>query len=286
MVVQSKDLKAGKKREKRKGRFGRIFFAVFLWSVLLITYLPVLMLVVFSFSETRGMSFENFEFGFDLWRRLFAHPRYMEALRNTVLVALAAAGLATIIGTMGCVGILQMKPRSRDAVMSVNHIPKINAAIVTSFALMLAFVGTLGFLGWGPMRLVLAHMVLCVPVVVLAVLPRLQQIDKNMFEAATDLGARPIYAFVTVLIPQLMPAMVTGFLLGFTLSLDDFIVTQYNNSGIPTISTITFQAAQFGIPPQFRALSTLMFAIVIVLLVIYNILMYRKRKKTKQGGVR
>ena len=257
----------------------RILLGVFLWTVLSIMYLPLLLLVVFSFSETATISFSNFQFGFGLWRDMFASQAMMGALFNTIFIASVSAFIATIIGTMACVGILNMRKKAKAAVMNLNNVSFINADIVTSFSLVILFV-TLGMANIGYFRLIMAHILICIPIVVLTVLPRLRLLDKDMLDAAVDLGAKPMRAFWSVIVPQLIPAMIGGFLLGFTLSLDDFIITQYNKGTVETISTLVYNATKRGVPATFRALSALIFGIVIFVLIIYNIV---ARKKVKGG---
>lgn len=262
----------------KKKLLTRLGFGLFLWLVLLVMYLPIFILVVFSFSETRTIDFGNFEFGFGLYRELFQDQDIREAVINTVIIATISAFVATIIGTMACVGILRMKRRAKNAVMTLNQAPLVNADIVTSFSLVLFFV-LLGFYDMGYFKLILAHTLICLPIVILIVLPRMRALDANLFEAAQDLGAKPMHALFSVVIPQLLPAMITAFLLGFTFSLDDFIITQFNNDGVETISTLVFGATRRGVPPVFRALSTLMFASVIIVLIIVNIRLSKQRKK-------
>jgi spermidine/putrescine transport system permease protein len=175
-------------------------------------------------------------------------------------------------------GIMAMKKRTRNTVMSLNQIPIINADIVTAFAVMLFFV-TIGITNAGWFKLILAHTLISVPFVVLAVLPRFRQLDPNLFEAGQDLGASPIKSLFFVVIPQLVPAMVAAFFLAFTLSLDDFIVTLYNSDGIKTISTMVYGATKKEVPAEFRALSAAFFFIVLSVLLIYN---WRTGKKLKE----
>jgi len=265
----------------KKSLTKRILLGIFLWTVLAIMYLPLLLLVVFSFSETATVSFGNFKFGFGLWRDMFGSEAIMTALFNTLFIATVSAFFATIIGTMACVGILNMRKKAKAAVMNLNGVSFINADIVTSFSLVILFV-TLGMANVGYFRLIMAHILICLPIIVLTVLPRLRQLDKDMLDAAVDLGAKPMRAFWSVIVPQLIPAMIGGFLLGFTLSLDDFIITQYNSGSINTISTLVYTATKRGVPPTFRALSTLIFGVVILVLVIYNVAVRKKLKGGKQ----
>ena len=239
---------------------------IFVLIVLAIIYLPVLLLVFLSFSN-----------GLQYYTQLFTNTHYMQAIGNTLLIAVVAALVATLIATMAATGILYMGKRARAITMAVNQLPVINADIVTSFALVLLFVG-LGLGNFGLFKLILAHVLIALPFCLLTVLPKLRQLDANLIDAALDLGATPFKAFATVLVPQLLPAMVEAFLLGFTLSLDDFVITQYNNSGVPTISTVVYGAiSRREIPNAFKALTALILLVILIVLVVMNLNAGRKR---------
>ena len=240
-------------------------------------YLPMIVIVIFSFSETTGMSFSNFNFGFGLYSQLFSNRAVMTAIANTLIIGIVSAFLATLLGTIACVGIMAMKRRSKNMTMMLNLTPIINADIVISFSLVLFFV-TIGIFNAGIFKLILAHTLICLPIVVLIILPRMRSLDPNLFEAAQDLGAKPGQALTSVIIPQLLPTMISAFLLGFTLSINDFIITIYNNDGVSTISTLVYGATRTGNPPEMRALTSLIFAMVLVILVVIN---FRLGKKVK-----
>jgi len=260
-----------------KGLWKKILARVLIWSVLFLMYLPIFLLVVFSFSENITISFHDYRFGFGLYRKMFENPDIGRAVFNTLVIAVVSGLLATLLGTMACLGLMAMKRRARGTVMSVNSIPIVNADIVTAFAVMLLFV-TLGFGNNGWVKLILAHTLIGMPFAILVVLPRFRQLDSNLFEAGQDLGASPLRSFFTVVVPQLIPAMVTAFFIAFTISLDDFIVTLYNNDGVQTISTMVYSATKKDVPAEFRALSTTLFLAVLAVLLIYN---WRSSKKNK-----
>jgi len=253
----------------------KILTRVFIWAVLFVIYAPILLITLFSFNSNKVATFENFQFSTDLWTRLFENEEIMNAVFNTIAIAIVSALIATIIASMGCFGILALKKKSRSALMSVNQLPVINADIVTSFALMIFFVA-IGLSNVGLLTLILAHILICLPFCVLTILPRFRQLDPNIFEAGQDLGATPTQSFIRCVLPQIIPACVSAFLLGFTLSLDDFVITQYNSNGIDTISTLVYKSARRGVPPEFRALSALIFFVVLSVLILYNL---RKQKK-------
>lgn len=242
-------------------------FALFVMAVI---YLPILLLVFLSFSD-----------GLEYYVQLFTTAEYMRAVGNTLLIAVVASLIATIIAAMAATGILYMGKRTRAITMAVNQLPVINADIVTSFGLVLLFV-TVGMTNFGLLKLLLAHVLIALPFCLLTILPKMRQLDVNLIDAALDLGASPFKAFTSVIIPQLVPAMIQAFLLGFTLSLDDFVITQYNNSGVATISTVVYGAiSRRDIPDAFKALTTIIFIVILLVLVVMNLNAARLRKGMK-----
>ena len=242
----------------------------FVFFVMAIVYLPILLLVFLSFSH-----------GLEYYVDLFTTAEYMSAVGNTLLIAVVSSVIATIIAAMAATGITYMTKRNRAITMAVNQLPVINADIVTSFGLVLLFVA-LGLTNFGLLKLILAHVLIALPFCLLTILPKMRQLDANLIDAALDLGASPFKAFTSVIIPQLIPAMIQAFLLGFTLSLDDFVITQYNNSGVATISTVVYGAiARRDIPDAFKALTTIIFIVILLVLVIMNLNNARIRKGIK-----
>ena len=193
----------------------------------------------------------------------------MNALYTTLIIALLSALIATLIGTAASLGIQAMKPKMRTFMMGVTNIPMLNADIVTGISLMLLFVAfrfTLGF-----STVLLAHITFNIPYVILSVMPKLKQTDRSTYEAALDLGASPAYAFFEVVFPDIMPGVLSGFLLAFTMSLDDFIITHFTKgAGINTLSTLIYSEVRRGIRPSMYALSTVIFVVVLVVLLIAN----------------
>ncbi len=238
--------------------------------VVAILYLPILFLIYASFGE-----------GWAFYQQLFTTTEYMQAVGNTLLIAVIASLIATIIAAMAATGILYLGKRTRAITMAVNQLPVINADIVTSFGLVLLFV-SVGMANLGLLKLLLAHVLIALPFCLLTILPKMRQLDANLIDAALDLGASPFKAFTSVIVPQLVPAMVQAFLLGFTLSLDDFVITQYNNSGVPTISTVVYGAmSRRDIPNAFKALTTIIFVVILIVLVVMNLNAARVRKGIK-----
>lgn len=233
--------------------------------LMLFLYAPILTLIVLSFNQSKTRQKWG-GFTFDWYARLFENEQIMKALSNTLILAVAAAAIATVIGTLASLGITHMKKRSRTFYMNVTNIPMLNADIVTGTSLMLIFIVvrmTLGFTS-----VLIAHITFCIPYVILSVMPRLRQFNPHTYEAALDLGATPIYAFFRVVIPDIIPGIISGFLLSFTMSLDDFIITHFTKGpGIDTLSTKIYAELKKGIKPEMYALSTLMFVTVFILLV-------------------
>lgn len=245
----------------------------YLFLVFLFLYVPILVLMVFSFNEgrTRG----NWE-GFSLvwYQSLFQDAEVLAAVRNTFVVAIITTMVSTVIGTLGAIGIYQYRPKNRKRILAVNQIPVINPDIVLAVGLMVLFRSlTLDF---GIFTLILAHIAFTVPYVVLSVLPKLKQMPKALPEAAMDLGATPMQTLWRVIIPQIKPGIITGALFSFTLSIDDFVVSFFTTgNGIETVSTMVFAMARRGINPVINALSTMMFVIMLTLLLATNL----KKKK-------
>lgn len=254
--------------------------AIYLALILLFLYLPIMALVVFSFNEGKSMSLWT---GFSLkwYKEMLGNTMIMEAIWNTFTIALAAAAIATVIGTAACIGIISMRKRTETVVMGLNNIPLLNADIVTGIALMMTFLVFGISLSWG--TVLLSHITFCIPYVVLSVMPKFKQISGNIYEAALDLGATPLYAFYKVVLPDIRPGIVSGFLLSFTMSVDDFVITHFTRgAGINTISTLIYSQVKVGIRPTLFALSTVIFVTVLVVLVTSNVASAKRDGKYKK----
>ena len=242
----------------------RIYFGL----ILFLMYAPIVTLVVLSFNASKSRTKWG---GFTLswYVSLFQDEAIMSALYNTLVIALVSALLATLLGTAASIGISAMKPRTKTICMGITNIPILNSEIVTGISLMLLFIAcrvTLGFT-----TILLSHITFCIPYVILSVMPKLKQTDKSTFEAAQDLGASPVYAFFKVVFPDILPGVVSGFLMAFTMSLDDFIITHFTKGpGVDTLSTKIYAEVRKGIRPEMYALSTLLFVTVLVLLILIN----------------
>lgn len=251
----------------------RIFAQVYLWILLVLLYAPVLIIVIFSFTEAKVLG--NWTgFSLNLYESLMnsgTHHSLMNALVNTVAIALIAAVVSTLLGSIAAVGIFNLRARGRKTMSFVNTIPILNGDIITGVSLFLLFV-SLG-VPQGFTTVVLAHITFCTPYVVLSVLPRLKQMNPNLYEAALDLGATPMQALWKVIVPEIRPGMVSGFLLALTISIDDFAVTVFTigNQGLETLSTYIYaDARKGGLTPELRPLSAIIFVVILVLLIIVN----------------
>lgn len=255
------------------GKFLKRFYLVIMFIFL---YAPILVLMVLSFNSSKYMSKWT---GFSLkwYQQMFSSNLIMSALRTTLIIAFVSALIATVIGTIACIGINNMKKVPRTLILGVNNIPLMNADIVTGISLMLCFIAFGVSLGFG--TVLVAHITFNIPYVVLSVMPKMKQTEKSTYEAALDLGASPLYAFCKVILPDILPGILSGFLLAFTMSLDDFIITHFTKgAGINTLSTLIYSEVRKGIKPSLYALSTIMFLAVLILLIIANL---PKRKTTK-----
>jgi spermidine/putrescine transport system permease protein len=247
----------------------KIFGNIYVLIIMLFLYLPILTLIALSFNDAKSMSVWT---GFSLhwYQELFQSRLMMGAIVNTFSIAILAALIATVIGTMAVLGMAAMKQRTENVLMGFNNIPMLNADIVTGIALMLFFL----MIHWprGYMTILFAHTVFCIPYVILSVKPRLNKNTDKLFEAALDLGASERYAFRRIVLPELRPGIMSGFLLSFTMSVDDFIITYFTRgAGINTISTLIYSEVKIGIRPSLFALSTIIFVVALVVLLIVNI---------------
>ncbi len=255
----------------------RIVENFYLVLILIFLYAPIVTMMVLSFNSSKSRTQWG---GFTLrwYTQMFDSATIMDALVNTLVIAFVSALIATIIGTAASIAINSMKPLPRTIIMGITNIPMLNADIVTGISLMLAFIAfgiSLGF-----QTILIAHITFNIPYVILSVMPKLKQTNKSTYEAAMDLGASPIYAFFKVVFPDILPGVLSGFLLAFTMSLDDFIITHFTKgAGINTLSTLIYSEVRRGIKPSMYALSTIIFLAVLVLLLITNFAPGRKKEE-------
>ena len=263
---------------------------IYLAFIFILLYAPIVTLIVLSFNNTKTRSKWG---GFTLkwYSALFQNEEILNALYTTLIIAALSALFATLIGTMAAIGLQSMRKKYRVPLLGIANIPMLNADIVTGISLMLLFISfrisfgaldlkfTLGFT-----TILLAHITFNIPYVILSVLPRLKRTSKYTYEAALDLGATPIQAFFKVVFPDILPGIFSGFLLAFTMSVDDFIITHFTKGpGINTLSTKIYTEVRKGIKPEMYALSTLLFVSVLVLLILINVLPDARKRKRKSS---
>ncbi len=264
-------------------KFLQIFYVAL---ILLFIYAPIFTLVLYSFVDTPIVSIQEalrIGFSFELYKKLFSDPALMKIVWDTLILAGVVAVLATLLGTAGAIGIYYSKGKFGKMVSATSRIPVINAEIVTAVALVLLF--SLIFTeSRSYFAMIVGHLVITTPFVVLSVIPKLQQMDSNLYEAALDLGASPFKALVKVVVPEILPGVLSGFMLAITLSLDDYIISAYTRpAGFDTISTYVYGAmaksnANSSLP-ALRALSAIIFVVIILVVVAKNI--YSRRKESR-----
>lgn len=241
---------------------------IYIILIFIFLYAPIATLMVFSFNKSRTRAKWG-GFTFQWYLSLLGNREIMNALWNTLFIALVSSLSAVVIGTVACIAINNMTKRKRTVIMGITNIPMLNADIVTGISLMLLFIALNYRMGFS--SVLLAHITFNLPYVVLSVLPKLKQINKSVYEAALDLGASRGYAFFKVIFPDILPGILTGFLLSFTMSLDDFVITHFTKGmGVDTLSTKIYAEVRKGIKPEIYALSTIMFVVVFVMLVMIN----------------
>lgn len=260
-------------------------FMIFVFGVL---YIPMIVLVLFSFNASKSTG--NFT-GFSLrwYKELFSSPTTFIALRNTLILAVCSAALATLIGTLAAVGVHKMKNKYvKGAVNSVTNIPMMNPEIVTGISMMLLFVFVGGLLGFEEKlsfwTMLIAHTTFNLPYVMLSVAPKLRQMDVHLPEAAMDLGCTQMQAFLKVELPQILPGVITGMMMAFTLSLDDFVISLFTSgSDFQTLPLLIYSMTKKEVTPDMYALSTLMIAVIFLLMLVTNL---RKSKDEKSVKVK
>ncbi len=242
----------------------RIYIAL----IIIFLYAPIGTLIVLSFNKSKSRAKWG-GFTFKWYAELFQNDAIMQALWNTLAIALLSSLIATIIGTVACIALQNMKKRSRAIALGITNIPMLNAEIVTGISLMLLFIVLK--MQFGFFTILLAHITFNIPYVILSVMPRMKQLNPSTYEAALDLGASPLQAFFKVTFPDLLPGIMSGFLMAFTMSLDDFIITHFTKGpGIDTLSTKIYTEVKKGIKPEMYALSTIIFVTVLILLLLVN----------------
>lgn len=255
----------------------------YLGLIMLFFYVPILYVIVFSFNESKSLT-RFTGFSLEWYEKMFSSRPIMEAVYYTVVIALIATVVSTIIGTITAIGLSKSRRVLREVVLQINDIPMLNPEIVTAIGFMLLFTSL--NIQKGFWTLLIAHIVFCIPYVILSVMPKLRQLDDNLAEAALDLGATPIQALTRVIIPQIMPGIVSGALIAFTMSFDDFIISFFTTGpGVNNIAIYVYSSIK-RINPSINALSTIIVLVVTLVLVLVNVIPVirdRKKGKNEQG---
>lgn len=263
-------------------KLGKIYIGL----VLMFLYVPIFVLIVFSFNETKSRSVFS-GFTFDWYEKLFRNEIIISSLINTIIIAVLASIISTILGTLAAIGINSMKKFPKAVVLNVTNMPIINPEIVTGVSLMLLFVffAARMNLEFGFVTLLIAHITFDVPYVILNVMPKFKQMNPHLYEAAQDLGCGPFKAFVKVVLPEIMPGVVSGFLMAFTYSLDDFIISYFTSGSTSQTLPITiYSMTRRKVSPEINALSTLIFLVVVVVLVIKHVIETNQAKRNEAYG--
>jgi len=257
----------------KKMTFSRIYTGL----IFLFLYIPIGVLIVNSFNASKSRTVWT-GFTLDWYSKLFHNETIMTSLLNTLIVALIASVAATILGTAAAIGIYNMNHVARRFIMNITMIPNLNPEIVTGVSLMLLFV----FLKmeFGFTTLILSHITFCVPYVILNVMPKLRQMNRSLCEAAMDLGCNQMQVFQKVIVPEIMPGILSGFLMSLTYSIDDFVISYFTyGASSQTLSITIFSMTRRKVSPEVNALSAIIFVVVLAILLIMNIIDIKKHEK-------
>lgn len=258
----------------------KAFEKIYTYAIFLFLYAPIIILIIFSFNNAKSRGVWG-GFTFKWYIELFKDREILKALYNTMLIATISTFFSTIIGTLAAIGISDIRGFKKKIILNLNYLPVLNPDIVTAVALMALF--RFLRLEFGLVTMLLSHIVFSIPYVILSVLPKLKQMNVHLPEAAMDLGATPLYALRKVIIPEIKPGIVTGALMAFTLSVDDFVISFFNTGhGVSNLSITIFSMSRRGINPTINALSTLMFVGLFILLLVIN---KRTEKNELERGV-
>lgn len=258
----------------------KITSRIYIALVFIFLYAPIFVLIVNSFNKSKSRTVWT-GFTFDWYVKLFNNDVILKSLFNTLLVAIIASVVSTILGTAAAIGIYNMKKITKSLVINITYIPIMNSEMVTGVSLMLLFVAMNIDLGY--MTLIFAHITFCVPYVILNVLPKLRQMNRNLYDAALDLGCNPWQAFRRVVIPEIMPGIVTGFLMSITYSIDDFVISYFTHGSTSQTLPITiYSMTRRKVSPEVNALSAIIFVVVLLVLLIMNFSDIRRSNHPKK----
>lgn len=254
----------------------------YIWLIFFFLYAPIAVLVIFSFNDSRSRSSWD---GFTLhwYADMLANQQLMTALYNTIVIALVSALVATLLGTVAAIGIQRMKGVKHSLTMNLTYLPILNPDIVTGISMMMFFVAV--SIPRGMISMLLAHITFCLPFVIIVVLPKLNQMDPLLFDAALDLGATPAKAYRSIILPQIMPGILVGFLLAFTMSVDDFVISFFvTGNGVSNLSIAIYSMAKRGISPSINAVMTvILVTVLIAMAAIYWYVVVHNKKIEKKG---
>ena len=278
---------------------GRLLANAYLVLVFGFLYVPIAVLIAFSFNESKSRTvFTGFTFKW--YQNLFHNDMVLKSLGVSLGVAFAAACIATVVGTLAAIGISSMNKRARGAVMAVSYVPVVNPEIITGVSLMLLFVVVKDGIAWanqnlgwtlpenifGLPTLLIAHISFCLPYVIFNVSPKLRQLDVRVYEAALDLGCNPKQAFFKVILPEISPAILSAFLICLTYSIDDFMISYFNCGTVETLPIAIYSMTRKKVSPEIYALSTIMFVVILCIILISNAMesrSYRRDQKALRG---
>ncbi|MCI6272236.1 MAG: ABC transporter permease [Erysipelotrichaceae bacterium] len=258
----------------------QLFSKFYLTIILLFFYLPIIYVVLFSFNDSKSLS--NFTgFSLEWYHKMFNDRTIMEAIYYTVIIAVLATIISTVVGTITAIGLSKSNKLLKESINQINNLPMLNPDIVTAIGFMLFFTSLR--IKTGFLTMLLAHIAFCIPYVILSIMPRLRQIDNNLAEAALDLGCTPMQALFKVIIPQIKPGIISGALVAFTMSFDDFVISLFTTGpGINNISIYVYANVK-RINPTINALSTILVAVITVVLIIINVVPIIKERKRKEN---
>lgn len=264
----------------------KLFSKLYLFIIFLFLYLPIIVLIVYSFNESKkGSTFTGFSLKW--YKELLHNELIISSLVTTLQVAFVSTVISTVLGTMAALGIHKMKKVSRTIVMNINYIPIMNPEIVTGISMMLLFIFFRNFIDFefGFVTLVIAHITFSTPYVILSVMPKLRQMNPHLYEAAQDLGCSPMKAFWKAVLPEIMPGVISGFLMALTYSIDDFVISYFTaGASSQTLPITIYSMVRRKINPQINALSTILFVSVLLILVIKNLIEESRIRKIERQG--
>lgn len=265
-----------------RSRYGQALKTVYLALLFSFLYVPIAVLIVFSFNESKSRTVFT-GFTLDWYRNLFHNEMILSALGTSLVIAVVSSVLVTLLDTLAAIGIHSMKKRTRSMVTTISHIPNVNPEIITGVSMMLLFVGFKNIFGaniFGVPTLIIAHITFNLPIVIFSVLPKLRQMDIRLYEAALDLGCNPRQAFFKAVLPEIMPGIISGLLMSFTYSMDDFVISYFNSGTIQTLPIAVYSMTRKKVSPEINALSTILFMVILSVVLISNAVGEHKEKKS------